>query len=165
MITTMHPTRTADRWSLGRLLLGGLVAAVVAAIANLVLFALMKGPMDISFVIPFRGPDTEPESLPAAMVAIASAVPAIVAAFLLWIFGRTLNHALGIFQIVGLVALVLSLGGPLTLEDVATSTRLALIAMHIVAGAVIIGLLTWWAGRDRDGNRSSAEQPDPASGL
>lgn len=143
MTAALDRTRAADRFSIGRLLLIGVAAAAVAAIANLAVFVIAKELFDVSFVMPYQGPDTTPEPLPPALVAISSVVPAILAALLLWILGRTVGRPLLIFQVASVVALLLSLGGPPTPEDTATSTKVALIVMHVVAGVIIIGLLAW----------------------
>ncbi|MGE0542330.1 MAG: DUF6069 family protein [Dehalococcoidia bacterium] len=156
MTTDVQSHTTLYGYRFRSLLIGGLVTAAVAAVANLVVFMIAKGPLDISFVIAYRGPDTTPESLPPALVAITSAVPALIAALLLWVLGHTIRRPLFVFQIVSAIALLLSLAGPFTLEDVSASTRVALLVMHLLAGAIIIGGLTLWVSQGPQEERISA---------
>ncbi len=135
------------RLDLGRLLAGGLIAAVVAAVANLVVFFVARDGLDAAMTGRFqRG---EIEELEPALVAIMSAFPALLAAGALWLLGRFLRRPLLVFQVIGVVALLLSLGGPLGVEDASDGTKAAMVVMHLVAGATIIGVLTAVARRDR----------------
>jgi hypothetical protein len=43
--------------------------------------------------------------------------------------------------VVSTAVLILSLGGPLSGEGIATANKLALVSMHLAAGAVLIPLL------------------------
>jgi hypothetical protein len=167
--TATRTTRQPEAYRLGRLAIAGLLAAVAAAIANLLVFFVARELLDISFVIPYEGSDSTPEPLPAAMVIIASAIPALIAAMLLGLLARWARRSLRIFQAVAVVALLLSLGGPLTLDDVATSTRVALIVMHLVAAALIVGILSMavrgWpravAAARQSGRRGTARSGTP----
>lgn len=124
-----------------RLLLGSLVAAGVAAVANLVVFGIARRLFDVSFVMPYQGRDTTPERMPIALVVVMSVVPVLIAAAVLWALYRFTEQPLRTFRAIGLVVLVVSLAGPLTLEDTATSTKLALIVMHVIAAAAILSIL------------------------
>lgn len=145
-ITLSAPAPTR-RFGLRRLLLAPLPAAAVAAVANLAVFVVAKGLFDVSFVMPYRGPNAASGRLPAAMVVIASVVPAIAAAVLLWALGRFARRPLTVFWVIASLALLASVGGPLSLRQTETSTRVALIVMHVVAAAVTVGLLTASARR------------------
>ena len=128
------------RSGIGRLIGAGVLAAVVAAVANLAVFFVAREVFGISFDMPYRGSELEP--LPPGMVVAASAVPALVAAALFGLLGLFLQRPLRVFQVIALLALLASFGGPLSLSDVGTSTRVGLIAMHVVAAAAIVGVLT-----------------------
>ena len=131
----------SERVALSRLWWAGLVAAVGAAVANILLFTIEKTLLGVPFVMPLQGPGSVPEPLPVGMVAIASAAPAIAATVLLAVLGRLVRRPVLVFQIIAVVFLLASLGGPLSLP-VDGATRLALIPMHVVAAAVIVGVLT-----------------------
>lgn len=119
-----------------------LVAAAGSALANLI-FWLITRAVGISYVIPLGGPGSPLEPLPAAPVIIASALPALVAAVLLALLGRFVARPVRIFWIISIVFLVLSFAMPFTLPaEVAFSTKIALNVMHVISGAVIVGVLT-----------------------
>jgi hypothetical protein len=133
----------SPRFRLGALLRAGALAGVIAAALNLVLYIVARALFDVSFVIPVQGPGSNLERLPWPMVVITSFIPALIAAALLWLLARFLRRPLLVFQIVAVVLLLLSFGGPLSLgDDADTATRLWLAVMHIVAAAAIIGGLT-----------------------
>lgn len=128
--------------SISKLWWVGLVAAAGAAIANLILFLITRG-LGIPYAMPLQGPDAALEPLPASMVIIASAVPAIGATILLAILVKFLAQPIRVFWIITAVFLVISFAGPLTLPaTVALSTKIGLTLMHVVAWAVIVGILT-----------------------
>ena len=132
----------ASRLGGRRLLRGGIIAAVLAVVANLVVYAVARGLFDVSFVMRYEGPDASPGRLPVGWVVVVSVVAAVVATALVWVLGRVSSRALTVFRIVAAVVLVASLGGPLTVEDASTSTRVALGVMHVVTAAAIVGALT-----------------------
>jgi hypothetical protein len=120
----------------------GLLAAGAAAAANLIIYVVARNVFDVSLVMPYEGPGSTPARLPAAMVAIISVVAAIAGAVLLWVLGRVTRRPLPIFQAITLLVLLISIAGPLTLDETETSTKVALLAMHVVAAAVTVGILT-----------------------
>ena len=132
--------------------LTGLLAASVAAAANLAVFGLAGNVFGVKFVIPMGGPGSPPAALGALQVAVASIVPAIAATLLLTGLKLVSQRPLLLFQRIALVLLVLSFAAPLTLP-VAAATRLALATMHVGAGAAIVGVLSATAR----GGRLSAE--------
>ena len=90
-----------------------------------------------------QGPDAALEALPATMVIIASAVPAVGATILLAILGKFLAQPIRIFWIISVLFLAISFAGPFTLPaTVALLTKIGLALMHVVAGAAIVGILT-----------------------
>jgi hypothetical protein len=80
-------------------------------------------------------------------VVIASVVPAIAATVFLAILGKFAPRPILVFRIISVVFLLVSFGGPLSLP-VDISTKVALSVMHVVAGAVIVGMLTM-LGREK----------------
>jgi hypothetical protein len=89
----------------------------------------------------------EIEGLEPALVAIKSAVPALLVVGLLWVLGRFLRRPLLVFQVIAGVLLLLSLGGPFTIQDASDGTKATMIVMHLVAGVTIIGVPTAGARR------------------
>jgi Family of unknown function (DUF6069) len=117
-----------------------LVGGLVGAIGNVILFFITQA-AGVVYDIPMGGPGSPLTPLPFPAVAVATLIPAIGAGALLAIMGRFLKQPLRIFQIVALVFLVVSMIPSMTLP-VPLGTRLALSAMHIVAGAAIVWGLT-----------------------
>lgn len=121
----------------------GLVAAVGAAIANLVFFWITKIVFSIPYLIPMGGPGGPLGSLPAVVIIMFNVVPAIGATLLLAILGKFLSRPFRVFWIISVVVFLASFMLPLNLPSVVgTSTRIGLSLMHIIAAAVIVGVLT-----------------------
>ncbi len=118
----------------------GLLAAGVAAGANalLYLFARMLG---VSFLMSPQ-PGMEAIPLPLTMVILASIAGAAAGTLAFALLSRWTPHGPRLFQLAGLVFLVLSFGGPLSLSSSDSATKAALIAMHVIAGGATITLLS-----------------------
>lgn len=117
----------------------GLVAAGVAAVANVLLYWVARG-LGVSFAMPFS-PDGEPVVLPVAMVIGASVVGALAAAAVYLAFTRLHERGRALFRIAGSLFLLLSFAGPLT-SGADGATQFVLLLMHIIAGVSIIALLS-----------------------
>ncbi|MGB3634721.1 MAG: DUF6069 family protein [Rubrobacteraceae bacterium] len=130
--------KTSSRVSLGRLLVFGFIAGVLAAVANAFVYLLASalGAMPDSVLV--QGGDT----ITLFPVVISSFVPALVAAVLLVILGRFTRRPVGIFQTVAVVLLVLSLITPFTIPGAPAGMIATLLIMHVVAAASIIWVLT-----------------------
>ena len=121
----------------------GLIAAVGAASVNLVYFWVTKSVFAIPYIIPMGGPSGPLMSLPAVIIIMFNVVPAIGATILLAILGKFLSHPFRVFWIISVVVFVISFILPLSLPSgVATSTKISLSLMHVLAGTVIVGVLT-----------------------
>ena len=118
---------------LGAALLGGIIAAVI----NVIVWVVVG--QDIQ--VPNQGSSTDMMDLTLAMVAIASVVPAFFAGVIAKIAVHSAARAALVISIMGVVGFVVSLGGPLTIEDAPTGDIDVLIVMHVVATGAIIGLL------------------------
>lgn len=123
-----------------RLPLAALVAAATASIANILVYYAASGLGFISrdVLVPAAGGDSP---ITAGMVVASSVVGAVAAAVVFAGIGLFSRRPVRVFRIVSVAALVASLAMPLTLAAPMPMT-LALEAMHIVAWAVIVGLLT-----------------------
>ena len=141
MSTLTESNAKPERISFSRLLWVGPVAAVVAAMANLIVFLIAKNLVGIPFVMPLSGSGSPLEPLPAFMVIVMSIAPALVAAVFLWILGKFAPRPILIFQVISLIFLLFSFSGPFSLP-VDLPTKLALSVMHVVAAVAIVGVLT-----------------------
>jgi len=130
----------AKRIAFGRLWWVGPLAAAATAVANLIVFAIEKNLFGLELIMPLQ-PGAAPVPLPVTPVIITSAIPAIAATILFAILGRFAPRPALIFQIISVIFLIVSFGAPLTLP-VDTATKIALSVMHVVAWAVIVGVLT-----------------------
>ena len=131
-------TSPAAHVDVGRVLRAGLLVAISAALANVVVFALERNLLGVSFVFPYQGAGSPALPLPVSFVILASTIPAIAAAVLLAILGKLTRRPLRIFTIMGVIFLIVSFGGPLSVPA-GPSTKLALGVMHVVAAVIIIG--------------------------
>jgi hypothetical protein len=138
MSAAVSPTRPG-RIVASRLPRAAALAAVAAAVANAIVFFITIG-LGVDLNGPFMGPDAPAAPLSVVQVIIASAVPVIGAALLLWALARFTPRPIPIFVAIAAVFGVLSLGGPLTLP-VSDGLKAALALMHVVAGVVITYVL------------------------
>ena len=121
----------------------GLVAAAAASIANLIFFWVTKSVFDIPYIIPMGGPSGPLTAMPAALIIVFSTVPAVGATILLAILSKVASRPMRVFWIISVVVFVLSFVLPIGLPStVASSTRIGLALMHVIAAAVIVGVLT-----------------------
>lgn len=120
----------------------GLVAAGVAATVNVIFFTITKT-LGVPYIMPVQGPGSPLEILPVEIVVISSIAPAIGATILYLILGKFLSRPVRIFLIISIIFWVISFIPPLTLPtSVTVSTKASLCAMHVLAGTVIVGVLT-----------------------
>jgi hypothetical protein len=113
--------------TVGRTLLVGLGAGLLAGVANVLVYLLGRALFALPFQVPMGGPGS----------------PGLAAALLYWGLGRLTRRASVIFATVAGLFALLSLAGPLTLP-IDLGTRLALAAMHLVAAPIItLGLLRY----------------------
>jgi hypothetical protein len=138
MMTT--PTQSQTR-STNPLFLSGLLGWIAALAGSLIIAGVtdLLG-VQLEIVAP---PDMQ-TAVPLTLTPIlfATLVPSIGATIFFGLLTRfTGKNAIRIFQIVAVVFMLLSLGGPFV-SPVALSSKLALAAMHVVAGGALIWALT-----------------------
>lgn len=123
-----------------------LLAAVLAAVANAIVYFAASGlgaiPRDV--LLPMASGEAP---LTVGPVAITSVVGAIGAAIAFAIIGLFARRPVRLFRVVSVVALILSFAMPFTVPGVPMAMIVSLEVMHVVAWAVIVGLLTTLARR------------------
>jgi len=137
----------------------GLAGAVVAVVLNLWIYVSARA-ADVSFVVPGFEAGAGPMEISAINVAFVT-----LFAFLIGTGVAALAHLRGRLRLVlwlGLAVALVSLGAPLTL-DAATSTKLSLASMHVVAGAVFFVALHRIAARERERRDASRGAASPVA--
>jgi len=139
MVTANSTAIPTERIALGRLWWASLLAGIAAIVANVVVYfiASAAGAIPQSVLIPGMN-----QPITVVLVILNSFVPAILAAVLLALLNRFTRRPVRIFRIIAAVLLVLSFANPLTLPGAPLAMILALDLMHIVAAAIIVGVLT-----------------------
>lgn len=132
-----------ERVAWGRLVPAGLLTALVAAAANAVVYlvAAAAGAMPPDVVVNGQG------AMTLTMVVTTSAFGAVAGTAVYALVGRFVRRPVRVFRIVAAVALVLSFVGPFTIPGAPAAMIVTLLLMHVVAAAVVIGLLTTIAAR------------------
>ncbi len=78
------------------------------------------------------------EDVDAVHVAFSAAVGSLAAWGLLAVLERLTDRARGVWTVIAALALLVSLGGPLSGSGISTENRLVLVLMHLVVAAVVI---------------------------
>lgn len=129
-------TAQTDRFAPQPLSRAALVAALVAVAANLALWAVARGPLGV--------PAGFPPLQSAGAVVVASIVGILGATAVFALVRRFAPRPVATFRAVAGIALLLSLGGPLSAraEPGGSSAAVAvLVAMHVVTAAIALGFL------------------------
>ena len=126
----------AHGWPVWR---AGLAAAAVAAGANVLVYGLARL-LGVSFLITMM-PGTDPMVLPVGMVVAMSLAGAVAGTGAFAVLRRFGARGLIAFRALGIAFLLLSFGGPLSLEATDAATKASMMLMHVVAGSSIIALL------------------------
>lgn len=132
------PVHREERVAWGWLVPAGLLAALMAAVVNAVVYlvAAAAGAMPQEVVVNGQGPMTL--SMVAATSVFGAVAGAIVYALIGWFFRRPVR----VFRVVAASVLVLSFVGPFTISGAPAAMVATLLLMHVVAAAVVVGLLT-----------------------
>jgi hypothetical protein len=133
--------RTMREAGTGSLLRAGAVAALVAAVANLLVYYAVPALFGFELAFSWQGPGSEAARLPAFMVVMTTVLAAIGATAVLAIVRRLSRRPVAIFRGIAAAVLLLSFGGPLS-QGAAPAVTLTLLAMHILAAAAITYFLT-----------------------
>jgi hypothetical protein len=130
--------RTA-RIPFGRIVRAGAIAAVGAVLANVLVYfvASALGWMPATYINPQLG-----RPIGVGEVVGATLPGAVGATIVFALLARFTRRPVTIFRIVAVIVLVLSFLSPLALPGAPLSLILSLEIMHVVAAAVIVGVLT-----------------------
>ena len=139
MVATNSTAMETERIDLRRLWWASLLAGVGAAVANTLIYLIASaaGAMPQSVLVPGINQPIGP--MP---VILNSFVPAILAAVFLALLNRFTRRPVRIFRIVAVVVLVVSFVNPFTIPGAPLAMILVLDLMHVIAAAIIVGVLT-----------------------
>lgn len=90
---------------------------------------------------PALGAAQQSQALGAPFVAVVSALAALAGWGLLAVLERFTAAARRVWTVIATVALLLSLGAPLSGHGVTAGSRFTLVAMHLAVGAAVITLM------------------------
>src|SRR5262245_12411912 len=154
MVAANARAMATERIDLGRLWWASLLAGLGATAANVVVYfiAAAAGAIPPTVLVPTM--NNPPAPLTVLPVMFNSFVPALVAGVLLALLNRFVRRPVQVFRIVAAVVLLVSFANPLTIPAVPLAMIIALDLMHIVAAAIIVGVLTTlpvkrWAASDQ----------------
>jgi hypothetical protein len=139
MIAANPTANQTERIALGRLWWASLLAGLVAAAANVVIYLIASAAGAIPQTVLIPGMNLPVTAVP---VILNSFVPAILAGALLALLNRLARRPIRLFRIIAVVLLLLSFLNPFTIPGAPVAMILALNFMHIVAAAIIVGVLT-----------------------
>ena len=128
--------------TLSRLRRGDRIVAVLAAVIAPALVWLIA---TVGFGLQLYQPGfggSAPQELSIWLVAAVAGIAALAATGVLALIERINRRPARVWLVVSTAALILSLGGPLSGEGISTANTLALVSMHLAAGAVLIPLLS-----------------------
>jgi Family of unknown function (DUF6069) len=111
-----------------------LTAGAIAAVANLVVYFIAVA-ANVPLQVAAPG-SSELQRLPFVPVILASLIPALAAAALLLALKRFTPRANMVFQVIAVVFILVSFGGPLG-QPTDGGTKFVLNLMHVVAGVII----------------------------
>ena len=125
--------------SIGAILLNALIAGVIAAVINVIIFFIggaVVGGIDVDM----NGTGTF-APMPFFLPIVASLLPMLVAGLGLWIARRFIPGGNQVFVIGTAILVLLSLAIPFNGQIATTSAAIMLAVMHLVVGGLMIGYL------------------------
>lgn len=125
--------------SLGTILLNALIAGVIAAVINVIIFFIGRAVVG-SIDVDMNGTGTF-APMPFFLPIVASLLPTLVAGVGLWIARRFIPRGNQVFVIGTAILVLLSLAIPFSGQIATTSAAIVLAVMHLVVGALMIGYL------------------------
>lgn len=132
-------TNSTQTTAFGSIMLNALIAGVIAAVINVIIF-FIGGAVVGGIGVDMNGTGTF-GSMPFFLPIILSLLPMLVAGVGLWIARRFIPKGNQVFVIGTAILVLLSLGGPFSGQIATTSAAIVLAVMHLVVGALMIGYL------------------------
>lgn len=126
--------------SLRRLAGAGSAATIAAAVADVAVYSIGRA-SGVSMVMPYIW-GQPPSVLPISVVVSVDLFAAILATITFGLLLRFTHNGVRVFQIASVPVLLLTFAGPLSLAQTAGSTKATLMAMHVVAAASIVVVLS-----------------------
>jgi hypothetical protein len=130
-----------------------LLTVAGGTLGALAVWAVAKWVAGLDLRMPAFSTGQQPQELNAAVVAVAGAVGGLACWGVLAVLERFSTNADRVWLVVAPIALLASMGTPLSGHGVSAGNRLALIGMHLAVAAVVIPFLY----------RSSASRRDRAA--
>ncbi len=125
--------------SIGTILFNALIAGVIAAVINVIIFFIGRGVVGgIDFDMNMTG---EFAPMPFFVPIVASLLPMLLAGIGLWIARRFIPRGNLVFIIVAAILVLLSLATPFNGQIATQSASIVLLVMHLVVGALMTGYL------------------------
>ena len=140
MVAANSKAIQTERIALGRLWWASLLAGLGATVANVVVYTIESALGAIPQTVLLPPPMSQPITV--VLVIINSFVPAIVAGVFLALLNRFARRPVRLFRIIAAVLLLLSFANPFTIPGAPPAMIIALDLMHVVAAAIIVGVLT-----------------------
>jgi hypothetical protein len=139
MVAANSTASQTERIDLRRLWWASLLAGLGSVVANVLVYFIVSAAGAIPSTVLIPGMNLPVTVIP---VILNSFVPAILAAVLLALLNRFTRRPVRSFRIIAAVLLLISFANPFTIPGAPLTMILALNFMHIVAAAVIVGVLT-----------------------
>lgn len=150
MATPSNPTipeEPTPRIPLVRILIGAIMAAIAAAVANGVIFLIGDAAGSFPNDVTFEGSNGEAMSIELGSVIGGSIIAVMAAGIVFAVISRLSSRPERLFSMIALVLLILSFIPPFTIPDAPGDMIVALLLMHLVGGAIAIWTLTRWIHR------------------
>lgn len=138
MSSTAFSSGSTARIPLNRIVRAGVFAAISALLANAIVYFIASA---LGFMPSYINPQLG-RPIGVGEVIGSSIAGAVGATVLFALLARFTRRPVTIFRIVALVVLLLSFATPFSLPGAPLSLIITLEVMHVVAAAVIIGVLT-----------------------
>lgn len=151
-ITTTRDTTPVRRRTVRAL------AVVAAALAAMVVWALVEVVAGIDVWAPATGAG-DAHAIGPGNVAAAAAVASLAGWGLLALLERLTARAAAVWTACAVLALLASLGAPLTGEGISAANRTVLVLLHLTVGTVIVPVL--YRTSSRPGARAANEDDAP----
>jgi hypothetical protein len=114
---------------------------VLGVLAGLAVWGIATVAFGIDVRQPAFGASSQAPDMTAAPIVLAGVVSGLAAWLVLALLERITRHARGVWRVFATVALVASLGGPLSGQGIGVASQLVLVLMHLLVGAALIVLL------------------------